>query len=202
MSKLPLSWYQKSDTLALSRALLGKYLVVRDGNRRSSGIIVETEGYVGKTDRACHAFAGRRTPKNETMYGIGGTAYVYICYGIHKLFNVITYIEGEPHAVLIRAIEPVEGINQMIERRGLEKPEYRITKGPGSLSKALGITMDDNALLLNGSRLWIEDRGLTFVDTEIVSGPRVGVSGAGPEAASKPWRFWVKDNKFVSRYTP
>lgn len=200
--KLPLAWYCSASTLELSQQLLGKYLVRDSKEGRTAGMIVETEAYVGTTDRACHAFDGRRSARNETMYAAPGTSYVYICYGIHHLFNVVVQKEGDPHAVLIRALEPEEGMHLMLQRRGLDKPAFRLTKGPGSLSVAMDIDKELNGVMLHQNRLWIEDRGVLLPDSAIAAGPRVGVKGAGPEAAAKPWRFWLEGNPWVSRWVP
>jgi DNA-3-methyladenine glycosylase len=199
---ISLDWYQSPDTIQLSRELLGKVLCAWDGQNLSAGIIVETEAYCGTADQACHARGGNRSPRTEIMYARGGVAYVYICYGIHYLFNVITHQEGEPHAILVRALEPLEGIDLMLQRRKIDKLQSRITKGPGSLTQALGISKADNGLALNSDRVWIEDRGINIEQEQILSGPRVGIKGAGEPAVSKDWRFWVKDSPWVSRWVP
>ncbi len=195
--KLPREFYTRSNVLTVTRELLGKLLVVPvpDGTR-VSGIIVEAEAYRGPQDRASHAYGGRRTNRTETMYGIGGTAYVYFVYGMYYQFNVVTNLKDIPHAVLIRSLEPVEGIEIMRTRRH-GQPDHNLTNGPGKLSIALGIdrTLDSADLL--GDRVWIE-AGEKVPARQISSGPRVGIDYA-EEWVDKPWRFWIRDNPFVSR---
>jgi DNA-3-methyladenine glycosylase len=197
MTKLPREFYTRSDVLEVARDLLGKKLVVPNRNgARVAGIIVETEAYRGPEDRASHAFGGRRTNRTETMYGIGGTAYVYFVYGMYNQFNVVTSIEDIPHAVLVRALEPVEGLD-IIRRRRPGRSEYEWTSGPGRLCVALGIDRRlDNADLLD-ERVWIEE-GVSVSPRQIARGPRVGIDYA-QEWVAKPWRFWMKDNPFVSK---
>jgi DNA-3-methyladenine glycosylase len=196
-SKLPREFYTRANVLSVARELLGKLLVVPapDGTR-VSGTIVETEAYRGPADRASHAYGGRRTNRTETMYGIGGTAYVYFVYGMYNQFNVVTNVADIPHAVLIRALEPVEGIEWMRERRGAQ-PERNLTSGPGKLCLALGIdrTLDRADLL--GNSVWLEE-GVKVPRSRVVSGPRIGIDYA-EEWVDRPWRFWVSGNKFVSR---
>jgi len=197
MNKLPREFYTRADVLEVARDLLGKKLVVPNrSGARVSGIIVETESYRGPEDRASHAYGGRRTNRTETMYGIGGTAYVYFVYGMYYQFNVVTNVADRPHAVLVRAVEPVEGID-IIRRRRPKRSEYELTSGPGRLCIAMGIdrTLDKADLL--GHRVWIED-GLSVSPREIARGPRIGIDYA-EKWVTKPWRFWIKDNPFVSR---
>ena len=198
--KLPRAFYTDADVVALARRLLGSLLVVpaRDG-RRVSGIIVETEAYRGPEDRASHAHAGRRTRRTETMYARGGTAYVYFVYGMYHQFNVVTSRQDVPHAVLVRALEPVEGIALMRRRRPGE-PDRNLTSGPGKLCLALGIDRRLDAADLLGDRVWIEERP-RIPAAAIASGPRVGIDYAG-DWAGRPWRFWVRGNPFVSRPVP
>jgi DNA-3-methyladenine glycosylase len=195
--KRPREVYTRANVLTVTRGLLGKLLVVptSDGTR-VSGIIVEAEAYRGPQDRASHAYGGRRTNRTETMYGIGGTAYVYFVYGMYYQFNVVTNLKDIPHAVLIRSLEPVEGIEIMRTRRH-GQPDHNLTNGPGKLSIALGIdrTLDSADLL--GDRVWIEE-GEKVPARQISSGPRVGIDYA-EEWVDKPWRFWIRDNPFVSR---
>ena len=195
--KLPREFYTRPDVLEVARDLLGKKLVVPNKNgNRVAGIIVETEAYRGPEDRASHAYNGRRTQRTETMYGLGGTAYVYFVYGMYNQFNVVTNIENIPHAVLVRAVEPVEGLN-LIRRRRPGRAEYELTNGPGRLCRAMGIDRRlDKADLLD-DRVWIEE-GASISPREIGRGPRVGIDYAEKWIA-KPWRFWVRDNPFVSR---
>jgi len=195
--KLPREFYTRSDVLEVARDLLGKKLVVPNRNgRRVAGIIVETEAYRGPDDRASHAYGGRRTNRTETMYGIGGAAYVYFVYGMYNQFNVVTNVENTPHAVLIRALEPVEGIDVM-RRRRKGRSEYELTSGPGRLCLAMGIDRGLDKADLLGDRVWIEE-GVSVLPREIGRGPRIGIDYAGKWVA-KPWRFWIRDNPFVSR---
>ena len=195
--KLPRNFYTKDDTISIARDLLGKLIVVPDENgRRVSGMIVETEAYLGVTDRAAHSFGGRRTPRNEATYLKGGHAYVFFIYGMYYQLNVVTGPANHPHVVLIRAVEPVEGIEIMSERRGPMK-DRNLTSGPGKLCIALNIDKTLNAEDLLGKKIWLEEHR-TFADTDIAVGKRIGIDYAG-EDAEKPWRFWVKGNGFVSK---
>ncbi len=196
-SKLSREFYTRTTVLTVARELLGKLLVVPapDGTR-VSGIIVETEAYRGPLDRASHAYGGRRTKRTETMYGLGGTVYIFFVYGMYDQFNVVTNVEDVPHAVLIRALQPVEGI-ELMRRRRHGQPDRNLTNGPGKLCIAMGIdrTLDRADLL--GNQVWLED-GETIPPRKIASGPRIGINYA-EDWVDKPWRFWVKDNPFVSR---
>jgi len=196
--KLPKSFYTRSDVIQISKDLLGKYLVTNIDGQRTVGKIVETEAYRGPDDQACHARNNHRTERSEPFFAEGGIAYVYICYGIHHLFNVITGKKEMPHAVLIRAIEPVEGIEIMLKRRGLAKSIPRLTAGPGSAGKSLGIHKKHNETNLQSQLIWIEDRGEVVQESQIVAGKRVGVESAG-ESGLLPWRFYIKDSKWVSK---
>lgn len=198
MPKLPLSFYQQSDVLALSQHLLGKFLFSHIDNQLTGGMIVETEAYRGPEDRASHAYLNRRTKRTEVMYKEGGHGYVYMCYGIHFLFNVITNVQDIPHAILIRALEPSEGIETMLQRRQKTHLDYTLTAGPGSVTQALGITLTHNGIDLTGSTLWIEDCGMILKEEDIVASPRVGVAYAR-EDALLPWRFRIKNNPWTSR---
>ena len=196
--KLPLLFYTGSNVLDIARSLLGKYLFTCIDGVVSGGYIVEAEAYNGIIDKASHAYGGRRTARTQTMYLHGGVAYVYLCYGIHEMFNVVTSVEGEPHAVLIRAIVPTDGIEVMMARRNLSVFKPVITSGPGSVAKALGITRLMNANSLVGDVIWLEDRGLCFTDDEIVVAPRIGVDYAGNDALL-PYRFYVKGSPFAKK---
>lgn len=196
--KLPESFYLNTDVVHLSKSLIGKYLFTFIDGITTGGYIVETEAYNGIIDRASHSYGNRITPRTKTMFMQGGVAYVYLCYGIHEMFNVVTSVEGQPHAILIRAIQPTEGIEEMLLRRNMEKLKPNITQGPGSITKALGISRAINAISLQSDTLWIEDRGLTFTDEQIVAVPRVGVDYAGVDALL-PYRFYVKGNPYVSK---
>ena len=183
----------------MARELLGKRLVVpSETGARVSGRVVEVEAYLGAEDRAAHSYGGRRTRRTETMFGVGGTAYVFFVYGMHHQFNVVTGPEGLPHAVLVRAVEPEEGVELMRARRPVSK-ERELTSGPGKLCRALGLDLSfDGVDLTAGGRAWLEETGARFSPDEIATGPRIGVDYAG-EDALRPWRFWVKDNVYVSR---
>ncbi|MDX6305116.1 MAG: DNA-3-methyladenine glycosylase [Blastocatellia bacterium] len=197
MKRLPREFYTRVDVLEVARDLLGKKLVVPGKNgARVAGIIVETEAYRGPQDRASHAYNGRRTNRTETMYGIGGTAYVYFVYGMYNQFNVVTNVADTPHAILVRAVEPSEGLNIM-RRRRQGRSEYELTSGPGRLCLAMGIdrTLDKADLL--GGRVWIEEAA-SISPRQIARGPRVGIDYA-EEWVRKPWRFWIRDNPFVSK---
>jgi DNA-3-methyladenine glycosylase len=195
--KLPRAFYTRPNVLEVARDLLGKKLVVPNkSGQRVAGIIVETEAYRGPEDRASHAYGGRRTNRTETMYGLGGIAYVYFVYGMYNQFNVVTNVENRPHAVLVRALEPVEGLD-VIKRRRARRSEYEWTSGPGRLCIALGIDRKLDKADLLGDRVWIEE-GLSISPREIARGPRIGIDYA-ESWMKKPWRFWVKDNPFVSR---
>ena len=195
--RLPRDFYTRPDLLAVARALLGCRLVVpaRSGTR-VSGIIVETEAYRGPEDRASHAYRGRRTDRTRTMYEAGGTAYVYFVYGMYHQFNVVTNVRDVPHAVLVRALEPDEGIALMRRRRRSSFDE-RLTSGPGKLCIALGIDRRLDRADLLGDRVWIEV-GVPVPGSRIGVGSRIGIDYAGAWAA-RPWRFWIRDNPFVSR---
>lgn len=194
---LPISFYRRSDVIRIARELLGKFIVTRRRGRLTAGMIVETEAYVGPTDRACHAFGGRRTARNEAMFAPGGIAYVYLCYGLHALLNVVTHGAGQPYAVLIRAVEPVDGLDLMRRRRGVIGSDRRLTAGPGSLTRALGIEVRHNGVSLEGPEVRIEDRGVQIALSRIAARPRIGVDYAGVDAR-KRWRFYVRDNPWVS----
>lgn len=153
-------------------------------------MIIETEAYCGAIDKACHAYNHRRTKRTETMFSEGGTAYVFLCYGMHHLFNIVTNRKEIPHAILIRALSPDRGVDLMSHRR--KKQDLSIlTNGPGSLCQALGITRAHDGLLLNGPEIWLEDRGVKIPPKNILAQPRVGVDYA-EEDALKPWRFLLK----------
>ena len=197
MRKLLLSFYQRKDVLEIAEDLLGKILVTKWDGITTSARIVECEAYAGVIDKASHASGGRRTPRNEIMYAKGGFAYVYLCYGIHHLFNIVTNSKDVPHAVLIRAAEPLKGINKMLERTGKEKLDSTLTRGPGNVSKALGIYTAHSGLSLLSKNLFIGEDGFAYNKTEIITSPRIGVDYAGKDALL-PYRFYIKGNPFVS----
>ncbi|MFV0388954.1 MAG: DNA-3-methyladenine glycosylase [Pyrinomonadaceae bacterium] len=197
MDKLARKFYTCSDTVLIARELLGKLLVVPDfDGKRVSGIIAETEAYLGLEDKAAHSHLGRRTKRTEIMYAKGGVAYVFFVYGMYFQFNVVTGDEGSPHAILIRAVEPCEGIDIMRKRRGT-MPDKNLTSGPGKLAIAFGIDKSFNGADLCGERVWIEESA-NQTPAEIVCGSRVGIDYA-EEWAEKPLRFWLKGNSFVSK---
>ena len=197
IKKLDNSFYDRPDVVRVARELLGKVLVTELEGGRTSGRIVEVEAYNGVVDRASHAWSGRRTRRTEVMYREGGTAYVYLIYGIHHLFNVVTNKKDIPHAVLVRALEPLEGIPLMLKRTGKVKPDHSLTRGPGNLSRAMGLaTLHTGYSLLEGE-IYIGDDGHRMRPAEIVATPRIGVDYAGPDALLL-YRFFVKGNPYVS----
>jgi DNA-3-methyladenine glycosylase len=196
--KLPFSYYLNQDVIFLAKDLLGKVLFTAIEGEITAGIIVETEAYFGIQDKASHAYGGRRTGRTETMYSQGGVSYVYLCYGIHHLFNIVSSVQDEPHAVLIRAVEPLIGKEIIARRRNMPADKPAVSSGPGSAAKALGIDRSFNKKDLTGDEIWVEDHGIRYAPDEIAAAPRVGVAYAG-EDAFLPWRFFVKGNKYVSK---
>ena len=192
MSKLLREFYVRPSVVQIAKDLLGKYLLTRLEDTATGGMIVETEAYAGPEDRASHAYNSRRTSRTEIMFHEGGVAYVYLCYGIHHLFNIVTNVEGIPHAVLIRAIEPTDGVELMLHRRNMKEVSLKLSGGPGTLTQALGIKTTHTQTDLTGEQIWLEDRGFLVPEDEIIAGPRVGVSYAG-EDAENPWRFQLKN---------
>ena len=195
MTLIRKDFYTRSNVVIIARELLGKLLVTQFEGKVSSGIITETEAYEGITDRASHAYSGRRSERTEIMYRIGGTAYVYLCYGVHSLFNIVTNVEGIPHAILIRGIIPVDGIQYMLERTGKKEILKDFSNGPGKVSKALGIHYSHTGFQLTikpcrkcDSGIWLEDNGFSVTREEIKVTPRIGVDYAG-EDALRPYRF-------------
>jgi DNA-3-methyladenine glycosylase len=195
--RLPDKFFLRKDTVKVARDLLGKLLVVpaADGTR-VSGIIVETEAYLGVDDKAAHSYGGRRTARNEITYAEGGHVYVFFVYGMYYQLNLVCGPAEHAHVVLIRALDPVEGIETMRERRGTMS-DKNLTSGPGKLTIALGIDRSYNGEHLSGDRIWVEEYKV-IKPSDIFAGPRVGIDYA-EEFIEMPWRFWVKDNKFVSR---
>jgi len=195
--RLKRDFYTRSNVLTISRELLGKLLVVPDGHgNRVSGKIVEVEAYRGPEDRASHAYGGRRTKRTETMYQLGGMSYVYFVYGMYHQFNVVTNVEDVPHAILVRALEPVEGIETMRKRRH-SHTDRNLTNGPGKLCLAMGIDRGLDRANLLGERVWLEEFEKVSA-SKIAKGPRIGIDYA-EEWIEKPWRFWIKGNEWVSR---
>lgn len=193
MKKLSVSFYQRENVLQIAKELLGKLLVTKWNGIVTSGRIVEVEAYNGIIDKASHAFGGRRTRRNEIMYADGGVAYIYLCYGIHHLFNVVTNSKETPHAILIRALEPVKGIDTMLKRVGKKKLDNTLTKGPGNLSKALGIVTKHGGCSLRSKELFIADDGFAYDKKNIIASLRIGVDYAGKDALL-PYRLYVKGN--------
>ncbi|HVW94927.1 MAG TPA: DNA-3-methyladenine glycosylase [Mucilaginibacter sp.] len=196
--KLPESYYLQEDVVSLSKDLLGKFLFTCIDDVITGGFIVETEAYNGINDRASHAYGNRNTPRTSVMFQQGGIAYVYLCYGIHEMFNIVTNNEGIPHAILVRAIHPTNGIDVMLERRKMNVFKSNITSGPGSVAKALGISRAVNAFSLQSNTIWIEDKGMKFGDDQVAAVPRIGVDYAG-EDALLPYRFYLKGDPYVSK---
>jgi len=192
MSRLQKEFFFRESVVEISRDLLGKYLCTKIGDCITSAVITETEAYAGISDKASHAYNNRRTGRTETMFAEGGISYVYLCYGIHHLFNIVTNRKEIPHAVLIRAVQPVEGIETILKRRKHKTMHSKIATGPGTVSQALGIKTSHNGIDLTGDSIWLEDRGMKI--NEIISGPRIGVDYAG-EDALLPYRFRVSDKK-------
>jgi DNA-3-methyladenine glycosylase len=195
--KLPESFYEGTNVVRIARDLLGKVLFTNIDGVVTGGVIVETEAYSWK-ERGCHAYGARKTARNAIMFAHGGHSYVYMCYGIHYLFNVVTNRVGTADAVLVRALEPVVGIAVMEARRGTLANRYHLTSGPGKLTRALGIDRTWNGKSLMGGEIWIEDAGKTPGPARIAAAPRVGIDYAGEDAAL-PWRFYVKNNPWISR---
>ncbi len=186
--KLPLDFYLRDDVVGIARSLLGKVLCSNIDGELTKGLITETEAYAGVGDKASHAYGDRRTGRTAPMYAQGGRAYVYLCYGIHHLFNVVVGDVDEPLAVLIRACAPLDGIEVMRQRRGKSEGEELVLGGPGTLTQALGITTDMTGISLLEDRLWIEDHGNRVGSEQIVVGPRIGIDYA-EEDAERPYRF-------------
>ncbi len=199
MKKLPIQFYEGANVVLIARKLIGKIIVTNFNGLITSARIVETEAYIGLTDRASHSFGGKRTARNEHMYATAGTAYVYICYGMHHLFNIVSNAKDIPDAVLIRAVEPVAGIDIMLKRTGKLKLDNTLTKGPGNASKALGISKGHSGINLIKDEIYIADDGYEIKETAIGISKRIGIDSSG-DAALLPYRFYIKGNKFVSSY--
>lgn len=196
--KLPIDFYLRDDVVAVAKDLLGKVLATRFNRVYTSGIIVETEAYCGSNDKASHANNGKRTARTEVAYGKGGVCYVYLCYGIHHLFNVVVNQKDKADVVLIRAIAPLEGVEAMAARRNMAPNKHQLTAGPGALTQALGIKTAMTGTSLLGNEIWLEDTGIAVASRNINTGTRVGV-GYAEEDALKPWRFSIKANPWVSK---
>lgn len=195
--KLPETFYERTNVVRIARELLGKSLFTSIDGVITGGAIVETEAYSWK-ERGCHAYGSRKTARNAVMFGPGGHAYVYMCYGIHFLFNVVTNTTDTADAVLIRALEPHTGIATMEARRGRLANRYHLTSGPGKLTRALGIDRQWNGRSLLEDDVWISDSGTRISNANIIASPRIGIDYAGEDAAL-PWRFAIKNNPWVSK---
>lgn len=198
MRKLAFDFYNREDVVQIAKELIGKIIITKLDGQLTSGRIVETEAYVAITDKASHSFGGRRTQRNEHMYAKAATSYVYICYGMHHLFNVVTNKKDVPDAVLIRAVEPLEGISIMLTRTGKHKPDYTLTKGPGNVSRALGIHKIHSGTVLTGNTIFLADDGWKTPHADAVAASkRIGIDSAGADALL-PYRFYLRDNRYVS----
>ncbi len=196
--KLPKHFYLRPDVAEIARDLVGKSLFTNTNGRVTGGMIVEAEAYCGATDRACHAYKNKCTDRTKVMFDAGGIAYVYLCYGIHCLFNIVTNSEGHADAILIRAVEPTHGLDVIRMRRNSDSRSVNLTSGPGKLTKALGIDLMHNGADLTQDQIWIEDSGITFSSDHIVSTTRIGVEYSGIDAFLS-WRYYIKNNKWVSK---
>jgi DNA-3-methyladenine glycosylase len=197
MEKLPETFYQRANVVKIAKELLGKLLVTRFDGHLTAGRIVEVEAYNGVVDKAAHSYGGRRTLRTEIMYAKGGVAYVYLIYGLHHLFNVVTNLEDTPHAILIRGIEPVEGIDTMLGRMKKQRLDHTVGRGPGNVSKALGIRTVNTGVSLLGDTIFIASDGMKVSPSRIIATPRIGVDYAA-EDALLAYRFYIKDNPYVS----
>jgi DNA-3-methyladenine glycosylase len=195
--KLPATFYERIDVAAITKELLGKILVTKFENAITAGRIVEAEAYNGPFDKASHSYDNRRTKRTEVMYASGGVAYVYLCYGIHQMFNIVTNVQDIPNAILIRALEPMIGIDTMLTRSKKTVHSFDLTRGPGNAARALGIHTSHSGVSLQSGELFIADAGLQLDESDIAITPRIGVNYAG-EDALLPYRFIVKENKYVS----
>lgn len=191
MRKLDRSYFLDPDVVGLSKDLIGKVICSNINNEYCSAIITETEAYAGVNDKASHAYGGRRTKRTEVMYAEGGIAYVYLCYGIHFLFNLVTNLKEVPHAILIRGGQALEGKEHLLKRRS-KNSEKNLINGPGKFSQALGINLKQNGIDLLGDTIWLEDRGISIPLERIKSGPRIGIDYA-EEDANLPYRFIYED---------
>jgi DNA-3-methyladenine glycosylase len=197
MKKLPLSFYARKDVVLIARELIGKIIITNFEGQVTSARIVETEAYAGVTDKASHSFGSRRTARNEHMYYPAGTAYVYICYGLHQMLNIVTNDRDVPDAVLIRAVEPIDGIETMLKRTGKKTLDKTLTRGPGNVGKALGIFKHHSGRHLLGDEIYLMDDSTEPADENIGTSTRIGVESAGADALL-PYRFYIKGNKYVS----
>jgi DNA-3-methyladenine glycosylase len=199
--KLSPAFYERTDVVAITKELIGKILVTNFDSKLTAGRIVEAEAYNGPFDKAAHSYNNRRTKRTEVMFAKGGVAYIYLIYGIHQMFNVVTNTEGIPNAILIRALEPIAGVDVMLERSAKTIHGFDLTRGPGNVAKALGFHTSQTGMSLQTDQLYIADDGFAYNDADILATTRVGVDYAG-EDALLPYRFIVKENKYVSGKKP
>lgn len=190
MSKLEKEFYIRQDVVNISKELLGKYLITKIDNKITGGIISETEAYAGTIDKASHAYGNKRTKRTEVMYLEGGVAYVYLCYGIHSLFNIVTNVKDIPHAILIRGIKPIIGEEIMCKRRNKSIIDNSFCSGPGTLSQALGIKVNHSGIKLYDNEIWLEEGNYKMEKGAIKTGKRIGVDYAGEDALLS-YRFWI-----------
>jgi len=197
MKKIQLSFFARKDVVLIARDLIGKIITTRFDGKVTSARIVETEAYAGITDKASHAFGGRRTARNEPMYSSPGTIYVYLCYGLHQMLNIVTNKPGVPDAVLIRAVEPIEGIDIMLKRTAKKTHDATLTRGPGNVAKALGISRLHSGHNFFGNEIYLSDDHFALAEEAIGMSARIGIESAGADALL-PYRFYIKGNKYVS----
>ena len=195
--KLPPSFYTRTDVVQITRDLLGKIVVTNFDETITAGRIVEAEAYNGPHDKAAHSFGNRRTKRTEVMYKEGGAAYVYLCYGIHQMFNIVTNVQDVPNAILIRALEPMIGTDTMLKRCNKTIHGNDLTRGPGNVAKALGLHTSNTGMSLQSDELYVADDGLRYKESEIATTTRIGVDYAGDDALL-PYRFIVKNSKYTS----
>jgi len=196
--KLTREYYLESDVVKVAKDLIGKIIHSNIEGEITSALITETEAYAGVTDRASHAYNGRRTQRTEIMYKEGGTAYVYFCYGIHYLFNIVTNVKDIPYAVLIRGIYPLNGVDLMLRRVNKLKFDKNSGNGPGKVTKLLGIDKNHNGISLMDDTIWLSSGNITFNDSLIIADKRVGIDYAGDDALL-PYRFYVKYNDVLRK---
>jgi DNA-3-methyladenine glycosylase len=201
MQKLTKSFYDEQDVVAMAKNLLGKQISTQFEGEITSGIIVETEAYRGIDDKGCHAHRHGHTPRTATMFGAGGHAYMYICYGMHSMLNIVVGKEGVGDAVLVRAIEPTVNLERMLDRRSMSSVSRALTNGPGKTAKSLGLSKEHDKMCLyeENTPIWIEDIGREILSSNIYAGPRIGMSIFVEECSHWPWRFYIKDNPWVSK---
>jgi len=195
--KIPLDFYRREELFQIGKELLGCHLFTQFDGQLTGGIIVEIEVYKGSEDRASHAYDNKMTERTRVMFERGGVAYVYLCYGMHHLFNIVTGREGTPHAILVRSVLPVHGIEIMLKRRKKRSCSSSITSGPGMVTQALGIRTCHNGASLVSDRIWLEKGGIEIAAHHILTSPRIGVEYAGKDALL-PWRFHLAENSGIT----